>query len=90
MRIRPGSYLAMSHFTPDGMPERMAQAVEVFKKTQEPAYPRSHAQVMRLFDGFELVAPGLVYTSQWRPESAEDPGDQPHHSNLYAAVGRKL
>lgn len=88
-KLAPGSYLAMSHFTPDGMPERMAQAVEVFKTTQEPAHPRTHAQVMRLFDGFELVKPGLVYTSQWRPESPEDPGDHPHYSNLYAAVGRK-
>lgn len=88
--IASGSYLAMSHFTPDGMPERMAQAVEVFKNTQEPAHPRTHAQVMRMFDGFELVEPGLVYTSQWHPESAEDADDQPHHSNLYAAIGRKL
>ncbi len=89
-KLAPGSYLAMSHFTPDGMPEEMAKAVEVFKGTQEPAHPRTHAEVMRLFDGFELVEPGLVYTSQWRPESPEDVGDQPHHSNLYAAVGRKL
>ncbi|MGH3900150.1 MAG: SAM-dependent methyltransferase [Pseudonocardiaceae bacterium] len=88
--LASGSYLAMSHFTPDGMPERMAKAVEVFKNTQEPAHPRTHVQIRQLFDGFELVEPGLVYTSQWRPESPEDPGDQPHHSNLYAAVGRKL
>ncbi len=52
--------------------------------------PRTHAQVMRLFAGFELVAPGLVYTSQWRPESPEDSGDHAHHSNLYGALGRKL
>ncbi|MBV9143579.1 MAG: SAM-dependent methyltransferase [Pseudonocardiales bacterium] len=89
-RLARGSYLALSHFTPDGMPERMAQAVEVFKSTQEPAYPRTHAEVMRLFDGFELVEPGLVYTAQWRPESPQDPGAHPHHSNLYAAVGQKL
>jgi SAM-dependent methyltransferase len=89
-RLAPGSYLAMSHFTPDGMPERMAKAVEVFKTTQEPAHPRTHAQIRRLLDGFELVEPGLVYTPQWRPEAPEDVGDQPHHSNLYAAVGRKL
>jgi SAM-dependent methyltransferase len=88
-RLAPGSYLAMSHFTPDGMPEQMAQAVAVFKTTPELAYPRTHAQIMRLFDGFELVEPGLVYTPQWRPEAPENAGNQPHHSNLYAAVGRK-
>ncbi|MGH4016375.1 MAG: SAM-dependent methyltransferase [Pseudonocardiaceae bacterium] len=89
-RLAPGSYLAMSHFTPDGMPEEMARAVEVFKNTQEPAYPRSHDQVMRMFDGFQLVEPGLVYTAQWRPDPPDEPDPQPHRSNLYAAVGRKL
>ncbi|MDQ3761922.1 MAG: SAM-dependent methyltransferase [Actinomycetota bacterium] len=86
-----GSYLAMSHFTPDGMPDRMAKAVEVFKTTQEPAHPRTHVQILRMFNGFELVEPGLVYTAQWRPDSPEELGDTPaHHSNFYAAVGRKL
>jgi len=88
-RLAPGSYLAMSHFTPDGMPEAMARAVEVFKTTQEPAYPRAHSEVTRFFDGFELVDPGLVYTVQWRPESPSEVGDEPHRSNLYAAVGRR-
>lgn len=88
--LAAGSYLAMSHFTPDGMPERMAKAVEVFKTTQEPAYPRTHADILRMFDGFELVEPGLVYTAHWRPDTPEELGDTPaHHSNLYAAIGRK-
>lgn len=89
-RLASGSYLAMSHFTPDGMPAEMAKAVEVFKKTQEPAHPRTHDQIMRMFDEFRLVEPGLVYTSQWRPDPSDEPGTQPHRSNLYAAVGRKL
>jgi hypothetical protein len=90
-RLAPGSYLAMSHFTPDGMPEQMAKAVEVFKTTQEPAHPRTHAQILPMFDGFELIEPGLVYTAQWHPDSPEELGDTPaYHSNLYAAVGRKL
>lgn len=88
-RLGPGSYLAMSHFTPDGMPSEMARAVEVFKTTQEPAHPRPYDQVMAMFDGFELVEPGLVYTAQWRPESPDDIDGEPHRSNLYAAVGRK-
>lgn len=88
-RLAPGSHLAMSHFTPDGMPEAMAKAVEVFKTTQEPAHPRPREEVMRFFDGFDLVDPGLVYTVQWRPEFPEDVGDAPHRSNIYAAVGRR-
>ena len=88
-RLAPGSYLAMSHFTGDGNPEAMAKAVEVFKNTQEPAYPRTREQVMRMLDGFDLVDPGLVYTAQWRPEPEAPVDDHPEWSNLYAAVARK-
>jgi len=31
---------------------------------------RSHAEVMRFFDGMELVKPGLVLAHEWRPDSA--------------------
>ena len=30
---------------------------------------RDHAGISRMFDGLELVEPGVVKASQWRPES---------------------
>jgi len=30
---------------------------------------RSHAEVSRFFDGLELVGPGVVQVSEWRPRS---------------------
>jgi S-adenosyl methyltransferase len=84
-----GSYLALSHFTPDNMEQGMARAVEVFKNSAEPIHPRTRAQVEALFDGFELVDPGVVFTARWRPESPEDIGDDPDHSGLYAGLARK-
>ena len=43
----------------------------------------------RLFDGFELVEPGLVYLSRWRPDSPADvPSDPGRHWGL-VGVGRK-
>jgi hypothetical protein len=42
---------------------------------------------MRFFDGFELVAPGLVPKHEWRPEGA---GAGHRTSNVsWGAVGRK-
>jgi SAM-dependent methyltransferase len=84
-----GSYLALSHFTPDNMEEGMAKAVDVFSHSAEPIHPRSHAEVTAMFDGFELVEPGVVFTANWRPQSAADLGDDPEHSGIYAGVGRK-
>ncbi|RJQ68876.1 hypothetical protein D5S17_31375 [Pseudonocardiaceae bacterium YIM PH 21723] len=87
--LSAGSFLAVSHFTPDGMPEEMAKLEAIFAKTAEPATTRSHTQIERMFAGFELLDPGLVYTVQWRPESPDDVGDHPERSNLLAGVGRK-
>jgi S-adenosyl methyltransferase len=50
---------------------------------------RSRAEIARFFGDFDLVDPGLVYVSQWRPGS---PGDVPAtpsvHANL-VGVARK-
>jgi hypothetical protein len=48
---------------------------------------RSREQFEGFFEGLELVEPGVVHMSQWRP----DPGDQPpaNVSPAYCAVARK-
>lgn len=85
--LAAGSYFALSAFTWDNAPEGMAGAVEVFKNSQDPIYPRTREEIVRMYDGFELVEPGIVYTPEWRPERPEDVGDNAERSNLYAGVG---
>ena len=85
--LATGSHFALSAFTWDNAPAGMAGAVEVFKNSQDPIYPRTRAEIVRMFQGFELVEPGIVYTPQWRPERPEDVGDNAERSNLYAGVG---
>jgi hypothetical protein len=46
---------------------------------------RSRGEIMRFFDGFELVEPGLVLVPLWRPDS---PGDVPDDlSKIWGYVG---
>jgi S-adenosyl methyltransferase len=85
--LATGSYFALSAFTWDNAPDGMAGAVEVFKNSQDPIYPRTREEIVRMFQGFELVEPGIVYTPEWRPERQEDVGDNAERSNLYAGVG---
>jgi SAM-dependent methyltransferase len=85
--LAPGSYFGLSAFTWDNAPAGMAGAVEVFKKSQDPIYPRTKEEIVRMFDGFELVDPGIVFTPEWRPERSEDVGDNAERSNLYSGVG---
>jgi SAM-dependent methyltransferase len=85
----PGSYLALSAFTRDAMPEGMGGAVEVCNVTQHPIYPRTRAEIGRMFDGLQLLEPGVVYTSQWRPERLQDVGEDCKRANMHAGVAYK-
>lgn len=46
---------------------------------------RSRDEILRLFDGFSLVAPGLVWVPQRRPGSAADIPQDPE--SYWALVG---
>jgi S-adenosyl methyltransferase len=85
-----GSCLALSHAASDFESVNVGQAAEEFRKAAaDNVFPRSRAEVLELFTGFELVEPGLVTTSQWRPDWATDPKVSTEEGGLYAAVGRK-
>jgi SAM-dependent methyltransferase len=85
----PGSYLALSHGTEDG-PVDMAAMREIGRRSGIEVTWRNRQQVEALFAGFDLVEPGVVWVSQWHPESPHDAhSDQPELSANYAGVGRK-
>jgi hypothetical protein len=86
--LPPGSYLAMSHFTNDFATSRADELTEAMKRSQNNVRARSREEILQLFGDFELVEPGLVTTSQWRPEFADEI-DEPERDGLYAGVGRK-
>jgi S-adenosyl methyltransferase len=73
-RLVPGSYLAVSIGTSDSAdPEMLAEATTTYAGARMPFTLRSRAQIMDLFDGFDLVEPGLVPLPEWRPEFNTDP-----------------
>lgn len=74
--LAPGSYLVLGHATDEGTKPKVMQAAGAVynRSVATQIHLRSRAEVLRLFDGYDLVEPGLVYTSTWRPDS---PGDGP-------------
>ncbi len=86
--VPEGSYLAFSQFTQDLQPEAMAGVVEVMKKSQNPMYPRTKAEIEGFFDSLHLVEPGVVPLPLWRPEGPN--ADDPDKAGIYAAVGKKV
>jgi SAM-dependent methyltransferase len=87
--LAPGSYVVISHGTTDGQPAHVAEAVEHYAQTTADFQPRSHAEVLRFFDGLDLIEPGLVHVPRWRPD---DPRDADHAERIaaYGGAGRKL
>lgn len=86
--LAPGSYLALAHGTDEG--RRPAAAEDVYNRgTSTGVHVRSRDEILRFFDGFELVSPGLVYLPEWRPDSPADVPADPSTFWALAGVGRK-
>ncbi len=90
--LSAGSYLVISHGTYDGAsPETLAQVARLYAATTHPLGFRSRAQVASFFDGFEVIAPGIVFTPAWHPDGSPSPlTDEPERAAVLAGVGRKL
>ena len=50
---------------------------------------RTRAEVLGLFDGFELVDPGLVQLPLWRPDGPAPTEQERSHVGIYGGVGIK-
>jgi SAM-dependent methyltransferase len=89
-RLVPGSYLVLTHGnrgeSEDGR-SRAAHIRSVYQNVSTVLCQRSHAEVSRFFDGFELLEPGLVGVDQWRPDADTIPVGTVE-AGLYGAVGR--
>jgi hypothetical protein len=68
--VPSGSYLVIGHHTADFYPELIEFAKRMSELNPDfPATLRGRQQVTDLFDGLDLVAPGVVQISKWRPDS---------------------
>jgi SAM-dependent methyltransferase len=85
----PGSYLVVSHASPEARPDRVEPIAELYRRTATPFTMRSRRQIEALLDGFDLVSPGVVYPPLWRPDSPADVDDRPERFSGYVAVGRR-
>jgi hypothetical protein len=87
----PGSYLAISHGTAEGKSRDQSKAgVRVGSRNKIDSTMRGRAEVLQMFEGFDIVEPGVVFSPEWRPDSPRDPlCDDPERSAALAAVGVK-
>jgi SAM-dependent methyltransferase len=86
--VPPGSYLVLSHGTAEARPAEVADLISIYGESGTPLFARGRSELTRLLDGWQMIDPGLVYTTEWRPDDqahADDPGG----FSTLAVVARK-
>jgi hypothetical protein len=87
--VPSGSYLALTHPTLEIGGEQNAEAMAFWnERAVPPIRARTGAETRTFFRRLELLEPGLVSCSLWRPE-ATDGDTEPEPVPQYAGVGRK-
>jgi hypothetical protein len=88
-----GSHLVLSHTTGDfhQLEGDAGEARDVYETKGATATLtlRSHAEVLRFFDGFDLVDPGLVQPPLWRPDGPVPSEQELARVGFYGGVAVK-
>jgi hypothetical protein len=83
-----GSYLVMTHGrkAPETAHEQ-EKVAKLYESTPTSFHLRDEDYVGRMFDGFELVEPGVTTVTRWHPDPDEQ--DEAPQDSMLTAVGRK-
>jgi hypothetical protein len=84
-----GSYLAATHLTLEHDPEGVGGGQRAYHRAGLAMNARDSGEFAALaFSGLELVPPGVVLVSEWRPDS-EGPRPTPAEVSCYGGIARK-
>jgi hypothetical protein len=86
--IPSGSYLVLSHTVTSPATGEMDAAVAFWNEHGTPKLTqRTASQITRFFDGLDLLEPGVVSCSRWRPDDTSR--GEPDEVAMFGGVGRK-
>jgi hypothetical protein len=89
--VPSGSHLLLSHITLDFAPQvDEEEFTKPYDNSTAPMVPRTLDQVLRFFEGWRVIDPGVVEVVRWRPDEYKDreriPGG---HAWAYGALAAK-
>ena len=90
--LPPGSVLILSHATADLVedPERSRAVVGTYSGVGVSLTVRSRERVREFFSGWDLLEPGVVPVSEWRPDgNLHDAALEPSQAGAFAGVAVK-
>jgi hypothetical protein len=82
--LAPGSYVVISHSTDEFDPGRTHAASAAATERGATWLPRPKDEIAAMFHGRDLVKPGLVLVSRWRPDA--EPGPDADQAWTYCGV----
>lgn len=86
--LAPGSSLIVTHASDEGgRIEKADETKDPYKRMGNPLIMRGRAEIDAFFDGYDLVEPGLVFMTDWRPDASDE--EDPARSIGYAGFGLK-
>lgn len=91
--LAPGSFVAISHLHNPGDDSERAELAEEsqrrFNTMMASCFYRSRDEIQSMFDGLEMIEPGLTHLHEWWPDGPQL--GQPSHSDhlLLGGVARK-
>jgi hypothetical protein len=85
-----GSYLTMTCATKEFLtPELAANWDETLRTGKSDVYPRERPEFEEFFAGLDVLDPGVVAISEWRPDPDATEHPTPLEAAMFGAVGRK-
>jgi S-adenosyl methyltransferase len=88
--LPPGSHLVMTCATTDFLtPELKANWDESLRTGRSDVYPRTRAEFDQFLTGLEVIDPGVVPISEWRPSATDEERPTPVEASLFGVVARR-
>jgi O-methyltransferase involved in polyketide biosynthesis len=86
--LASGSALALSTVTADTAPEQVDGGNAAYKNSGIPIRSRTRAEVQGLFEGLDLIDPGVALVTHWHPDDEARAVDD-SHVYMYGGVALK-
>jgi hypothetical protein len=87
--LAPGSFLTINHSTSAVHGAAMEEAVAHWNQVGTPSMTlRTPEQITRFFDGLDLLPPGVISCSRWRPDLAPAGGQPPEVDEFCGVAGK--
>ncbi|RCV49881.1 SAM-dependent methyltransferase [Marinitenerispora sediminis] len=87
--VAPGSHFVLTHLHDSGDDPSLNEAKRLIQRDLGGSIFRSPEQIRSFLDGLEILEPGVVPVTAWRPNGPSGELEHPLHTQMVAALARR-